>query len=410
MIAAPRKILYLQYTNPAGFPPLQHSSSILAEAGWEVLFLGAAASGAEDLELPPHPRIQTRQLGLCAGGWRQKLRYVRFCLWCLWWTLRWKPDWIYASDLFTCPAALLAKTFSASSLLYHEHDSPNPESVSHPDNLFLRFCVWTRRRCASLAALCVLPNQRRAERFQEQTKGAAPVHVVWNCPSRNEARTTMRDPAGDTLRILYHGSLGPARLPLAVIRALASLPEEVCLRVVGYETVGSFGYMDQVAAFARSLGIEQRIEYLGAIPLRSDLLAICDTCDVGLALLPLTTTDINLTAMTGASNKAFDYLGCGLPLIVSDQEDWRRLYCDPGYGLACNPADWESVAGAIGWYQEHRDLMREMGERGRRRVLSEWNYETQLAPVLSVLGAERERMNAYPDVAVDAPSEKEARL
>ena len=30
LIQEKRKILYLQYTNPAGYPPLEHSSQILA--------------------------------------------------------------------------------------------------------------------------------------------------------------------------------------------------------------------------------------------------------------------------------------------------------------------------------------------------------------------------------------------
>jgi hypothetical protein len=36
------KTLYLQYTNPAGYPPLEPSSRILANEGWQVLFLPQA--------------------------------------------------------------------------------------------------------------------------------------------------------------------------------------------------------------------------------------------------------------------------------------------------------------------------------------------------------------------------------
>ena len=32
-----RSVLYLQYTSPANYPPLEHSSRILADAGWQVL-------------------------------------------------------------------------------------------------------------------------------------------------------------------------------------------------------------------------------------------------------------------------------------------------------------------------------------------------------------------------------------
>jgi peptidoglycan/xylan/chitin deacetylase (PgdA/CDA1 family) len=37
---------------------------------------------------------------------------------------------------------------------------------------------------------------------------------------------------------------------------------------------------------------------------------------------------------------------------------------------------------AIGWLVRNPDRMRAMAEAGRQRVLEEWNYERQFAPVL----------------------------
>ena len=103
-----RKILFIQYTNPAIYPPLEHSSRILANRGWQVLFLGTGSLGADSLRFKPHERIEVKQMPFCPAGWRQKLHYARFVLWALWWTLRWKPEWTYASDLLSCPAAALS--------------------------------------------------------------------------------------------------------------------------------------------------------------------------------------------------------------------------------------------------------------------------------------------------------------
>jgi glycosyltransferase involved in cell wall biosynthesis len=396
MSETPPKILYLQYTNPGGLPPLQHSSRILAMSGWEILFVGIRALGIDRLQLPPNPRIEVRLMDYCSRGWRQKLHYARFCLWSIWWVLKWKPRWVYASDPLSCPVALVIKAFLGVSLVYHEHDSPEPDAVSNivPQSAFLRACYWARRRCASSASVCVLPNQQRAACFQEQTVGAAPVHVVWNCPSRSEAGAVQRDTRSKALWVLYHGSIGPPLLPLTVIQALASLPEEICLRIIGYETVGCFGYMNEVNALARRLGIEKRIEFLGTIP-RSRLMEIGKRCDIGLAAMPSQSSNVNLRALTGASNKPFDYLACGLPIIVNNQPEWVRFYCDPGYALSCDPADPDSIAAAIGWFHEHRDQMRAMGESGRRRILSDWNYETQIEPVLTALGAKQELESVY---------------
>src|SRR5438270_2313182 len=83
------RILYVQYTNPAAYPPLEHSSHILADAGWDVIFLGTGALGANSLRFRPHDRIQVRQLPFCPAGWRQKLHYLWFAMWVVAWVVCW---------------------------------------------------------------------------------------------------------------------------------------------------------------------------------------------------------------------------------------------------------------------------------------------------------------------------------
>ena len=47
---------------------------------------------------------------------------------------------------------------------------------------------------------------------------------------------------------------------------------------------------------------------------RNELLSIGRSCDVGLALVPMHSDDSNFQTITGESNKAFDYLACGLAM------------------------------------------------------------------------------------------------
>jgi glycosyltransferase involved in cell wall biosynthesis len=114
-------------------------------------------------------------------------------------------------------------------------------------------------------------------------------------------------------------------------------------------------------------------------------MAVCRTNDVGLAFMPKNSADVNEQTMSGASNKAFDYLACGLALLVSDLPEWRTMYVDTGVGLTCDPDDPESIAAALQWFIEHPVEMRAMGERGRQRILSEWNYEHEFDPVVGML-------------------------
>jgi glycosyltransferase involved in cell wall biosynthesis len=377
-----QKILYLQYTNPARYPPLRHSSRILADSGWQVVFLGTAAfGGADEIAFSKLVNIRVRYLSFCRPGWRQKLHYAGFCIWACGWVLAWRPKWVYASDLLACPVALLLSWISGARFIYHEHDSP--EQVS--ERTFQRLALWSRARLAARAEGCVLPNRRRAEHFTLVVPSARQVLCTWNCPSREEIPAVRSGSNGKELWVLYQGSLVPARLPAAVLLAMRELPSEVKLRVVGYETVGSPTFLREFTATASQLGVLDRVDIVDKWLSRSQMLENARNCHVGLALMPTRSRDRNEQTMAGASNKPFEYLACGLALLVSDLPDWKSMYVEPGYGLSCVSEEPSSIAEALRWFFQHRDGTRAMGERGRSRIASQWNYETQFGPVLRLL-------------------------
>jgi glycosyltransferase involved in cell wall biosynthesis len=374
------RVLYCQYTNPAAYPPLEHGARILADRGWEVLVLGTGGFEVDALRFAAHSGITVQQLSYCPGGWRQKLHYARFAVWVMAWTVRWRPRWLYASDPPACPIAWGLSWLPGLRVLYHEHDSPAGAPKADV-GLFGRVMLRARTALARRAALCVLPNETRARRFREETGTPRDVLSVWNCPGRDEVGGPRAPHAGE-LAVLYHGSITPARLPLAVVDALALVSGRVRLRIVGYETIGHRGYIEAIRRRAASLGIADRIDVVGAVAERGELLAWCRRSDVGLALMPRSTRDSNEQAMAGASNKPFDYLAGGLALVVADLPDWRSLFVEPGFARACDPDDPRSLAAALAWYLERPQEMRSMGERGRQRVLAEWNYDETFRRVL----------------------------
>jgi glycosyltransferase involved in cell wall biosynthesis len=272
-------------------------------------------------------------------------------------------------------------------VIYQEHDSPEQVSNSQAGSSelpsrFQRMLLWSRRRIAARAKACLIPNEERADRFRKEMHDIGTVKCVFNCPSRAEAAPRLRShrEAYD-LVLWYHGSIVPPQLPDAVIKAMAIAPHKVKLKLAGYETIGHVGYLNHLQALARSLGIGDRLEYLGTLPSREQLLQHCANADAGLALFVGNTRQ----PMVGASNKPFDYLACGLPIIAPDTSEWRDFFVQPGYGIACHSESPESIAAAIGWLVEHREEARAMGEAGRRHIIDAWNYETQFAPVEAIM-------------------------
>jgi len=350
------------------YPPLEHSSRILADEGWEVLFLGIHSRGDSDkLAFPSHPRIKVRRSRYCPPGPRQKLHYLFFNLWAVSVALRWRPGWVYASELFACPAAIILKRLGFS-VVYHEHDDPGKPRSSFDKQLFR-----ARQRLARKADVVVLPNAARQEQFVKQSGRHKTSFVVWNTPKRTDADPRPKKPQ-DRFVVFYHGSIVPERLPRTVVEALKDLPDEVELHIAGYETIGHEGYLAELQRLAVEIGVAARFKYLGGLP-RDQLLPLARAAHIGLALMPSTSSDINMYQMVGASNKPFEYLACGCPFLVTDLPEWRQIFVTTELARVCNPAEPRSIAAQIKWFFDHRDITIRMGEAGRHRVLRHWNYE-----------------------------------
>ena len=270
-----RRILYVQFTDPAAYPPIEHSAVLLAERGWDVILLGTGTLGDLKLELPTHPRIRVRKMGFVPAGWKQKLNYIAFFLWILYWTLRWRPQWIYASDPLAAPAVWLLQKLTKVRVVYHEHDSPSAEQ---PLSGFMNKVFAYRERLGRDADLCVLPQRERLLNFVEETKRLKPTFCVWNCPRVDEIPERLCDQGGE-LMMYYHGSINRVRLPTQMIIAASRLSRFVRLQVVGYETED--GYVEELMRLASENEAATLIEYRGAMPRRSDLFRCAARAHIG---------------------------------------------------------------------------------------------------------------------------------
>ena len=375
-----RRILYVQFTDPAAYPPVEHSSSILAKRGWEVLLLGASTARQRLFQLPHRERLHVKAMRLVNGGWRHKIQYVLFCLWTIYWTWRWKPQWIYASDPIICPVILWVKKFTSVKVIYHEHDSPNAR-VSQ--TWFMKHAAACRDQVAKSVELCILPQQERLLQFVEATKRSGPTICVWNCPRLEEIEDAASH-GGPDLTVYYHGNISSDLLPESVIIAASRFEGAILVKVAGYEAPGDPGYVQRLRDLAKDLGFAKGLEVLGAMP-RKSLFYHASRADVGVSLMPGQSNNYNLKRMVGASNKTFDYMACGLPLLVSNLPEWVSAFVAPGYGRACDPGDPDSIEEQLRWYLEHREKAQEMGRRARERIRQDWNYESMFNTVVERL-------------------------
>ncbi|MCW5717124.1 MAG: glycosyltransferase family 4 protein [Bauldia sp.] len=377
-----RSILFLQATEPGAYPPIMNAAFCLADRGWQVTLLAAPMT---DLPtgVPAHPGVTVRSIRARPSHVFGPADYGRYHMAAARLALALRPAVVYASDPLAASPALLAARLAAAKIVYHEHDSPMPGR--------LRPWLAARRRSVARRSIAVvLPNAARAEIVGgELALPPGQVHTVWNVPRLAELPAPrQRDASGERPLVLYyHGSITPDRLPESLAAALVSLGGLASLRIVGYEAPSARGYVEQFRSHAGTAG--DLVDFRGTVA-RDRAMAEAAAADVGLALVPPETDEINMANMAGASNKAFDYMAAGLPLLVTDRPDWRGLVVDPGYGMAVDPRDAGRVAGAVRVLAADRGRARTMGEAARRRIALEWHYERAFAPVVEIIeGAAR---------------------
>ena len=76
------------------------------------------------------------------------------------------------------------------------------------------------------------------------------------------------------------------------------------------------------------------------------------------------------------SNKIFEYMYAGIPVICTDFKLWKELIIDKyNCGVCVNPRDVEGIVKAMDFIMSNPEEAKKMGERGREAVLSEFNWE-----------------------------------
>ena len=118
-------ILYVQYANPALYPPVERGSRLLADHGWCIRMLGIHAKGASaNLVSTPDPRINIHLLKHRGPGLSASLSYLQFYGAALREIFLRRPKVVYCSDIMSYPVGLAATSLFNIPSILHEHDPP----------------------------------------------------------------------------------------------------------------------------------------------------------------------------------------------------------------------------------------------------------------------------------------------
>jgi glycosyltransferase involved in cell wall biosynthesis len=82
-------------------------------------------------------------------------------------------------------------------------------------------------------------------------------------------------------------------------------------------------------------------------------------------------------------NKMFEYMSAETPVIGSNFPFWKDIIERNNCGLCVDPQDSVEISMAIKSLKENKNMVRSMGENGRKAVLNKFNWSIEETKLLS---------------------------
>jgi glycosyltransferase involved in cell wall biosynthesis len=82
--------------------------------------------------------------------------------------------------------------------------------------------------------------------------------------------------------------------------------------------------------------------------------------------------------------KVYEYLGAGLPVVVSETPFIKQENEKYKFGIAVNPDDVEAISNAIKYLIDNPVEAYEMGKRGRKLVENTYNWESEVRKLIAL--------------------------
>jgi glycosyltransferase involved in cell wall biosynthesis len=247
-----------------------------------------------------------------------------------------RPDVVHANDIATLIPGWVAARLSGARLVYDTHEYA--VGVPYRKALWAWLAATIERLLIRRCDAVITVSDGIAERLQARYGLRDRPTVVRNVPDLplpGEA-PDLRDRMGigSSTLVLHQGAVADGRGGGNLVRAVARM-DSAHLLFMGAD--GAFA--EGLARLAAELGAEDRTHFHPPVAL-SELLSYTTQADVGVSLLEDTCDNHRLAL----PNKLFEYLAAGLPVVVSDLPEMRRLVSERQVGWVTDPGDPADIA------------------------------------------------------------------
>ncbi|MBN2200621.1 glycosyltransferase family 4 protein [bacterium] len=283
-------------------------------------------------------------------------------------------DIMYCNDLETLPVGVLLKRFRGVRLVYVS-DELNTE-VTDLNSLSRGIWKVVETFCIRSADAVFTVNESISVWLGDQYRIPRP-EILYNVPYRRRSRgkrnlRRMFGIPGNHTVLLYQGSMHPSRGVPTLLRIMPRIPD-ASLIVIGDQR--------QFTELVRRThtAVPENVHVIDFVPY-PELPSYTAGADIGLYLLE----NSCLNYYYSLPNKLFEFLAAGLPVVLSDFPEHRRIVAGYRCGILVNEKSDGDIVRAIRRLMQDRRTYLEMSRNARRITQETFNWETQEKNMITV--------------------------
>jgi len=191
------------------------------------------------------------------------------------------------------------------------------------------------------------------------------TEFVYACKDNNQKRLDV---------ITYAGVLSRGRSIKEIVQAMDYIKREAELIMIGrFDTPQFEKEVKEVSG--------KKVKFIGQIPYM-EIPKFLKEAKIGiLCFYPVPN---NIEAISGRNNKIYEYMAGGLAIIASNFLKWKKVIEEGPFGITVNPKDPREIASAIDYLLDNPELLKRMGENGRRAVEESYNWGIEEKKLLNI--------------------------
>lgn len=270
---------------------------------------------------------------------------------------RLKPDIIHANDLNTLPIGYFISRLAKCKLIYDSHELETDRSEKRFPFWFSRITAKMEKILAKKADVVITVSKSIAEVMAENLGINEPI-VIRNVPERY--RYSSKPAIGPLRRslnlnkevpiVLYQGCIDPGRGIEVLVKAFTVIKNTEAVLVF----LGDGQLKESLMSFVTVNKLDDRVYFHPSVPAGK---LLNWTADATIGIHPM--EDICLNHRYALPNKLFQYIQAGLPVIVTDLPEMKRVVEEYRIGEVFPSGDYNKLAEKIDKLLSDINLLKE---------------------------------------------------